>query len=325
MVRNQQPPTDEAPLYIRWGPDRSSYGIELRLTLVQKISRQVLLSENAGTEFGGYLLGGLPATDVRTIRIDEIEMVSNGSDDDTVFLPEPSEFDRSLKSVDGLQVVGFFRTHAREGPMRPSLADRTIFAHEFASSPHVVLLIRASAPHTAAFFVAQDSSLPQEPSVREFIFDESEFASLPEAPPESTAMESRAQPPAFDKARVGLYLRIAALIVIAVGACVLMWSFAHQSNTAAWFSSDKQVHLAIDRQDRLLRISWNHSAQDFSNATGAMLVITDRGVRSQVQLGTDDLRLGSVEYAPTGAPVQVQMFVNTPNGPMQADSANWSG
>lgn len=331
MAKYAQPPiAEEVPLYIRWSPDRSAYSVELRLDLVTQIAAQVGMSERMGTELGGFLIGSFPIAPVPTIRIDDIEMVANSSDDDTVFLPEPNEFQRfpdmkySARARDSA-VIGFFRTHARIGPMRPSLADRSIVAQEFRNSPYVVLLIHAQAPHTAAFFVAANGQLPQEPSVREFQFDENEFKSLPEVPAEDAeGRRSRVRLPfKFNKEIVRVYWKVAVLVLLAIGACALMWSFAHQSSGPVWASATNQLHLTVTPEDRLLRISWNHDAGDLNQATGATLVIVDGGIRSELPLEMDDLRLGSVEYQETGSRVQVQLKLSKRNGQVSADSAEW--
>lgn len=330
MAKPPEPPmAEEVPLYIRWSPDRSPYSIELRLGLVSKIVKQVNLSERLGTEIGGFLQGTFPAANVPTIRIDEIEMVSNGSNDDTVFLPDPSELHRSAALHGRMRTseattIGFFRTHARIGPMQPSLSDRGILAQEFKNTPYVVLLIQAQAPHAAAFFVASNGQLPEEPSVREFEFDENEFKALPEVSAQTPEEEPAAPEARFDRAKLGVYSKIAALIFIAIGACALMWSFARQANGPRWFNSRNQLHLAITTDDHLLRISWNHTASELNQATGATLLITDGTNHSELQLGMDDLRLGSVEYQNISSRVDVQLTLNTTSGKVPGDSAEWA-
>lgn len=332
MANPPQPPiADEVPLYIRWSPDRSEYSIELRLDLVTKIAAQVNLSEQFRAEVGGFLIGSFPAAHVPTIRIDDIEMVSNGSDDDTVFLPEPGEL-RRFPDVRGRTraresvVIGFFRTHARIGPMQPSLADRSILTQQFQNSPYVVLLIQAQKPHTAAFFIAINGQLPQEPSVREFEFDEDEFKALPEVAAEAAEDQQPPQSLAaqLEKGKLGIYAKIAALALIAVGACALMWSFARQPALPHWFNAGNQLHLAVTPEDHLLRISWNHTANELNHASGATLIITDGGMRSQLQLGMDDLRLGSVEYQENSSRIDVQMMLNTRGGQVPSDSTEWN-
>jgi len=273
---------------------------------------------------GGLLIGTLTETPVPTLRIENVDMVSNGSDDDTVFLPEPSRLQPYAGPADKreTEVIGFFRTHARVGAMRPSLADRTIFAREFRTSPYAVLLIQAQSPHTAAFFIAANGQLPDEPSVREFDFDERAFKALPEVPQETA---EAAHPVRNQPARLGIYARIAALVLIAIGACALMWSFVRQPIGAGWLGSMDQLHLAITPDDQFLRISWNQSAKDLNQATGATLITNEAGERSELQLGMDDLRLGSVEYRGTGREVNAQMILNMRTGPVRADSAKWTG
>lgn len=325
MSATRPPTTEDLPLYIRWGPDRTPFGIELRLDLVPKIAAHVNVSNELGTEVGGLLIGSLTEAPVPTLRIENVEMVSNGSDDDTVFLPEPSRFQPyagSARDKRETGVIGFFRTHARTGPMRPSLADRSIFAQEFRNSPYAVLLIQAKSPHAAAFFIAGSGQLPDEPSVREFDFDESAFKALPEVPAESV---EATHPVTATSGRLGLYARVAALVLIAIGACALMWSFARQPIGPRWFGSADQLQLAISADDNLLHISWNHSAKDLNQATGATLVINEGGQRSELQLGMDDLRLGSVEYQGVGGQVNAQLILNMPTGPIPADSAKWPG
>jgi len=244
-------------------------------------------------------------------------------------LPEPGELQR-LSALRGRarrrdsNVVGFFRTHLRSGPMQPSLADRSILAEEFKGTAYAVLLIQAQAPHTAAFFIASNGQLPEEPSVREFEFDENEFKALPEVPAETQPAEPPPAEKKVDKAQLSVYLKIAALVVIAIVACALMWSFARQATSPRWFNSGSQLHLAITPDGHLLRISWNHSANELNQARGATLMINDGANHSELELGLDDLRLGSVEYQNSSVHVTAQLLLETPAGKSSADTAEWT-
>jgi hypothetical protein len=326
MAKTAVPPTDDLPLYIRWSPDRSPYAIELRLDLVSTIAGQIKLSRQSGTEMGGFLIGTMPAMPFSTLRIEDIEMISASLDDSTVFLPEPSRWD-ALRVTSGRQkrneaIVGFFRTHLRMGPMRPSLGDRTML-QDLCAEPCVVLLIRAQLPNMAAFFVSQNGQLPDEPSVSEFLFDEKEFKSLPEAPQQTAAPLTPVEE-TTDAGKLGLYTRIAALALIAVGACALMWSFARQPSVPRWLGGHSQLHLTIARENKqLLRISWDKSARELNRASGARLIINEGSARSEVQLGMDDLRLGSVEYRPAGTHVNAQITVDSPEGPLNSETVLW--
>ncbi len=328
------PISEEVPLYVRWSPDRAPYGIELRLDLVAKIAAQVALSEKLGSELGGFLIGSLPLASVPTIRIDDIEMVSNGSDDETVFLPEPSQYQRfpPIRGRPGSRassIVGFFRSHARIGPMRPSPADRGILSHQFQNGVYVVLLIGTQPPHTAAFFVGANGQLPDETSVREFAFNEQAFKALPEVPAEAPQIEPPEETQPLS-ANLRTYATIAALLLIAIAACAFMWSFAHQGTGRNWFGPSDRLHLAVKPEDNLaaaspLRITWDHSAKELKTSSGATLIITDGSIRSELPLGPDDLRLGAVDYQSKSTRVEIEMVLNTAAGQVMRDSAEWTG
>jgi hypothetical protein len=326
MGKTARPPiTDDAPLYIRWTPDASIYTIELRLDLVAKIEAQVRLSKQSGTELGGFLLGTIADNAAPTLRIDDVEMIPVTTEDTTVFLPEPERFQPVRRVAEErrhkTEVIGIFRTHVRVGPMRPSLADRSILVESLQGNPFVLLLIRAQVPNLAAFFIAMSGQLPDEPSVREFAFSEQDFRALPEAPP--GVRPSVTQHEQKRRAELGLYARLGALLFIAIGACVLMWSFATQSGPAGWFGSGAPLRLRIAPENELMRISWDKDATILSGASGATLIINDGARRSQVQLGMDDLRLGTVEYRSNSRSVQVQMTVNGRSGPLQPQAARF--
>ncbi len=175
----------EAPLYIRWSADRSPHAIELRLDIVRSMTAEIAEAEKLGIEIGGILLGSLPTASVPVLRIDNYATVSRPPEDGSVYLLDPLEQERFASVRAGASrgetaPVGFFRSHIRPGPLRPSLADRSLLAGQFKESVYAVLLIQARPPRTAAFFVAADGQLPVEPSVNEFRFDETEFRALPE-------------------------------------------------------------------------------------------------------------------------------------------------
>ena len=64
--------SDDAPLYIRWSPDRSPYAIELRLDLVPKILQELAEGERLGIEIGGVLVGSFPDAYMPTMRIEDV-------------------------------------------------------------------------------------------------------------------------------------------------------------------------------------------------------------------------------------------------------------
>ena len=322
----RQPP-DDAPLYIRWNPDRAPYAIELKLDLVPRILEELDRGERRGVEIGGVLIGSLPEPYMPTLRIEEIEIVPRLPGDGAVYMLDPAEHDRFSQvrwkaRARDRAALGFFRSHLRPGTLKLSLADRSLLAGEFKQDIVAVLLIEGRSPHTAAFFLSANGQLPNEPSVREFRFDEAEFRSLPEVPGDAPlAQEPAAARPPRSKMRTVAVL--AALLLIGVVACALMWSFSAQPLVPDWLHGSSRLQLAVAPRGRLLRISWNHAARELSDATAATLVVTDGAQRREYTLGLDELRLGAVEYQRLSPQVQITMTVTTPNAASPTESVQW--
>lgn len=318
--------SDEAPLYIRWSPDRSPYAIELKLDLVTKILRELTEAEKLGAEVGGVLVGSFPDAYMPTLRIEDIEVIPRVSEKDAGYLIDPgqqTQFSRVRWGVRARDTaaLGLFRSHLRPGPLRPSPADRGFLSAQFKHAIYAALLVQGTAPHTAAFFLATDGQLPEDPAVREFRLNEEEFRALPEVQPDPVTAEPDSEAPR--QPRIRLYGIIAALLLIGLGACFLMWSFTRQTALPPWLGSSHQLQLAITGKGHLLRISWNHAARQLDGSSGATLVITDGSARREIKLGLDELRLGAVEYDTSSRHVEVTMTPQTPGAASPSESAQW--
>ena len=148
---------DEAPLYVRWHAERPSIAIELRLDLIGKIAKEIDEAEKSSTETGGILLGTPPNAVTPTLRIDSFEIIRRRAEDGPLFMLDPKEHDRFLTTrwddkIKGRNVVGLFRTHLRSGPLRPSLADRTLLASAFGEQLHFLMLIENAHPRSTGNF-----------------------------------------------------------------------------------------------------------------------------------------------------------------------------
>ncbi len=318
---------DEAPLYIRWNPDRSGYAIELRLDLVQKILGELTKAEKANLEVGGVLVGSLPTDFAPILRIDDVEMVPRSPDDSPIYMLGPHQHERFSEArrkarAAGRTAVGFFRSHLRPGSLRPSLADRSLLSAEFKQAVYAILLIEGSGGHAAAFFVATKGRFPEEPAVREFRFDQAEFNALPEIPAERLPVEAESAPK--QPSKLGFYATILALLLIGAGACALLWSLGGRSELPSWFGASSQVQLGVSRRNNVLRISWNHAADEFAHASEAMLIIRDGASSREIRLGLDELRLGAVDYVRASPHVRVTMTVNAPGSTPRSESVDWT-
>jgi proteasome lid subunit RPN8/RPN11 len=314
---------EEAPLYVRWSPDRTNYALELKLELVSKIAHELAQAERMGVEVGGVMIGVFLQGDSPTLRIDEIEIIRHNPEDGAIYMLAPGQYERFAQVRQtarnrGKTAVGFFRTHLRPGLLRPSLADRTWLADEFKQPVYAMLLIQAREPHTAAFFLATQGQLSVHPSVREFRFNESEFKGLPEILADARAEGREPVGARVLKAGSNSWVRVALIVVIAaVALWVLFWGVSR------WLAPGNRVNLAITAKDHLLQITWNHNARQVSHATGAVLQITDGSSHKEVRLGPDELKLGSVEYQRATQNIQVSMTFSTPGAAAPVESAHW--
>ncbi len=320
----EQQPINEAPLYIRWGADRSRYAIELKLDLIAEVRQELAAAEAAGIEIGGVLVGSLPNDHSSTLRIDDIEIIPRSPGDGVTFMLDPSQEDRFAevrwRAREKERIaLGLFRSHIRPGHLRPSIADRTLLSAEFQNAVHALLLVQAAEPYAAAFFISAEGQLPPEPSVREFRFDEAEFKSLPELdlePPDP-------RPTKQLQRRGGFGTRVA-LGGIALGIVALLWYFNQSVVPLGWFAPrSQQLRLAVTGENRLLRVSWNHAAKDLDHASGGILIIRSSTTVREIKLGLDELRLGSVECEVNSPNVEMTLSLNKPGSVSISQSVIW--
>ena len=328
MANRSEEFADDAPLYIRWSPDRSPYAIELKLELVSKMAGELAQAERLGVEVGGVLIGSFPDAHMPTLRIEDVDMIPRHAGDGTTFLLDPEQFARFSGvrwgvRASGSAPIGLFRSHLRGGALRPSLADRNLLSAEFKQAIYAALLIQGRSPHGAAFFIAANGQLSDEPAVREFRFNESEFRALPEVQPESPP-PGKGWRAAFSRPKLRLYAIIVALLLIGAAGCILLLSFNRQQAVPPFARSGYPMRLAVTGYDHLLRISWNHAARELDGSSGATLMINDGTSRRQIKLGLDELRLGSIEYDRSTPHVQVTMAVEKPGSPSHSESAEWN-
>lgn len=320
----EQQSMNEAPLYIRWGADRSPYAIELKLELVGKIRREMAAAESASVEIGGVLVGSLPNNHSSTLRINDIEMIPRSSQDGATFMLDPSQEDRFAEvrwraRTKEQTALGLFRSHKRPGHLRPSIADRTLLSAEFQNAIHTLLLVGTVEPHTAAFFISVDGQMPPESSVREFRFDEAEFRSLPELD-----LEAQDQRPTQKLKSRGGPGTVVALLVIALGVFALIWYF-NQSIIPPHLlmPHSQQLQLAVTGEHSLLHVSWNHSAKDLDHASGATLIIRSGTGVHEIELGADELRLGSVDCEINSPNVEMTLALNKPGSVSISQTVVW--
>jgi hypothetical protein len=296
------------------------------------MAREIRLWERTGVEVGGILLGAHPTPSNPTFRIDDYQLTPRRNEDGPIFMLDPREHDRFATArwesrEDGRITVGFFRSHRRPGPLRPSLADRTLLTREFAGEVYAALLVEAGEPFTAALFVSTMGELPDQPSVPEFRLDEQSFARLPEfpltPPAATTAILPRQQFPVWRC----VFAAALALVVMLFG--VFYFSSAHNG-------LGRGIELAVNGEspiagsspaagNRVLNISWNHSLPDMQKAASAKLIINDGPVHREVTLAPDELSSCTVAYRRLTAQVQVTLILQMPGAVSVIQSSPWRG
>jgi hypothetical protein len=327
---SQKQSSDEAQQYVRWDPYRSPCAIELKLELVPSLIEEIAAAEELGIEIGGVLLGSFTGSKPPTLRIEDFELVPRDADNGQVYMLDAGQRQylaslRAGASARGLSAVGLFRSHLRPGPLRPSLADRSLLVGQFKDPVYTVLLVEAREPRMAAFFLALNGQLSTEPAVPEFRFGERALRSAHEIQPSiaseknSFGSENTSHVGGSDH-RVRRYGLIAVLLLIATGTGVLSLPFL-----SGLLSSLNRLDLAVVGNDHVLKISWNHGLSELGRATDASLFIADGTNRRMIQLGRDELKWGAVEYEARTQQIHVTLTVNMPGSMALTESADWEG
>ncbi|MGI8960687.1 MAG: hypothetical protein ACR2IV_13170 [Bryobacteraceae bacterium] len=327
-----QPQPDQEGQYVRWNPHRSPYAIELKLELVSRLISEIAAAETRGIEVGGVLIGSFSDLPAATLRIEEFELVPRDADNGLAYMLDAGQRQylagvRVGATGRGRTAVGFFRSHLRPGPLRPSLADRSLLVGQFKDPQYVVLLIQAREPRMGAFFLALNGLLSTEPAVQEFRFEERALRSARRSR-SSAASENydfrseRKSLVARAGSRVRRYALIAVLVLIALGIGISSWPLL-----SGVVSSLDSLNLAVEGSNQVLKISWNHAIVGLGRATDASLAIADGTTRRVIRLGRDELEWGAVEYEPQTRNQQIHftITVNLPGSRQLIQSADWQG
>jgi hypothetical protein len=321
---------EETQHYVRWNPYRSPYAIELKLQLLPRLIGEIAAAEKQGIEIGGVLLGSLTDSKPQALRIEEFELVPRNADNGQVYMLDAGQRQYLAgvqvgATVRGLSAIGFFRSHLRPGPLRPSLADRSLLVGQFKNPAYAVLLVEAREPRMGAFFLALNGQLSTEPAVQEFRFGERALRSAAGIRPSvaSEQYDSGSEANSGREAghhRIRQYGLIAILLLIAAGTGVLSWPLL-----SGLLPSLNHLDLAISGNDHLLKISWNHGVSGLGRATDASLFIADGTNRRMIQLGLDELKWGAVEYEARTQQIHVTLTVDMPGSTPLSESADWDG
>lgn len=329
MRTSSQPQIAEhVPLYVRWNPELSPYAVELRLDLVTYITSQLTQAERDGIEIGGMLIGTLPGAESSTVRADEVALVARRFEDGAIYMLDPNQKHRLDEIRESARErkrvpVGFFRSNLRPGALQPSLGDKTFLADYFGQSTYVLLLIQSRQPRTAAFFLASGGLLSDQPTTKKFFFDDSEFKFLPEVKGEELE-HRRALPGTKVKASRRYYWWLAIANILALALFLILAAFS--GGITRWFRPlSNKAALAVNSSGDVLKISWDHNAPFVVHASGAVVTVVDGPSRRDIHLGSDELKLGEVDYQYLTRKIQISMSLDSPGSNLPPQTFNWSG
>ena len=325
------------PKYVRLPPGASNFTIELSADLLQRLSAEIETAEKLGIETGGLLLGSWGPAPALTVRVERFELIAPRPEDGPVYLLSPQQQEQFAaarqSAVDGRNApIGFFRSHIRSGPLALSLADKGLLWKQFRSDNYLALLIEAREPHRTSLFlstggqIALHSSLPAIPSGAEVPLPPRQRVAVStlESPLEAMLLPAVEQlPEANQWRRVSPeLLTLCAVLVFAMG--IVLWPAWEATFGGPWaITSSTDMALGIQRHGQNLDVTWNKSMPEIGRAEGATLTIADGSRRSELQLGKDDLKFGTVAYAYKGGRVEAHLALKMQDATSLVQSAVW--
>jgi TonB family protein len=308
------------PCVYTWTFPGSPIQIRLQLTVIAELQRG--LAQPHGSREGGLLIGITPRYGITEITGFQAASTLDAESIEAV-----------IAKASG-KVVGYYRID-RNGSRTLDQEDLYLANAYFHAPSSVILRIQATGPEppTACFFFWDKEQIHGDLPLMEFPFDRDRLAiaeqqrqlsqptpleSLSALPPSRQARPSRRS-----AAWLGLALGIVA--VAAAGAsAVYLYSNPHalpwkapvatvsgtNAPSAAIAGVPKSdLSFTVERRGADLLLSWNRESSIVSNATFGMLLIRAQNASRDISLTPEQLRLGSILYAPTTDQVEIQLNV----------------
>jgi hypothetical protein len=321
--------------YIRWPSGNANYLIELNSDVIHELNSEIAAAEKSGIEIGGLLLGSLEPSPIPTIRIESVEVIAPGPEDGPLYLLSPQqqeEFAAASQRATARQTVpvGFFRSHLRSGPLTLSLADKGFLWKQFRSATYLALLVEAHEPRKAHHSVWKSGQVAFQSSLPAFPFDEERpeppgFVAQPVKPSSETLPSTLLNPPPAPKQQRTIspdLLVLCSVLLFALG--IVLWPVWQATFGGPWAPlSPDHISLSVQQQGPDLRVTWDQKMPEISRAEGATLTILDGSRRSELQLGKDDLKFGSVMYPYGSGKVEASLALNMGNTGSLTQSATW--
>jgi len=326
-----------------WACPGAPVRIHLPLSLVELMGREVKRAFESvpahSVEIGGLLLGTAGFASNPVIEVKNFEpFLSEYRTDHKFILSEADE--RKLEKVvaahagnpaDGLKVVGFYRSHIREG-LSLSQHDISLAQKYFNDPTQVFLLIKPAdgGSSTAGFFFWDNRRIDSQFSYMEFPFETRQLTAANPTPIVAEPAEPKEQEERAGRSEQSMpwleelaleessphrirwfWYAAAAFVMIALGAGGY-WTFTRSNAPPAESVApdSRALALQVERKGGDLRVNWNQHSFAIARATEGTLVIRDGDLHEQeLHFDLDQLRHGSILYTPSNATVQFRLEV----------------
>jgi len=305
-------------MYCHWQSPDGKHTVNIRWTVLEQLRNRVteafLSLPGRGAEVGGILYGHADEDRVSVDEVREISCEHRFGPSFVLSTTDREALKATLAGKQDLQVVGAYRSYARR-PAALDDADQQLFRTFFPDARHTFLLFE---PHSAlecrlSFLCFIDGELPSEspfPAIdlRAFLADKPQEerpatpapAFPPAAPvfnlPPAHRRREREQtpPPAEPRRPKRVLLPLIACIVLSIGAALIyeLWQMA---------SAPHWSDLKLDARRQPggdLELSWDAGNPAAVLASRGILMVTDGGVRKNLELSPEQVRGGNLTYKP---------------------------
>lgn len=337
--------------YCRWADPPSTYVIELETGLADRLLANIPNRQSELEEFGGLLLGEYVKAAKPTLRIEDVVWIGHRTSDNPLFELTPDEriqlsSTRRKLITPTRTVLGFFRTHARPGPLVLSATDRELLEFEFRRAIHIALLIRANHLPTAAFFVQDEHRRMQaNPACAEFRFDSRELSRFTASaqPVRGTRAPHRAgqwpksvsqrktspepgvapdtTPASISRSLLPNRAILLPLVLSSIMVCLLFTLWAPFAASVLFRNS--QLRLSAIGNAGMVEIHWNTRLSGSERVKSATLVVEDGDLSREVRLSPAELRSGAAAYAPRASHVRFTLVLSFPDSLTITQSTDW--
>ncbi len=333
------PVHEDTPRYYEWRVQGHPLSVHLSLAVIDRLQTEIMKGfwavPKRGMEVGGVLIGRVEPGENTVVVIDDREPVSCEHRRGPSYVmsePDRKRLEKVLRrSNDGMQVVGFYRSHTRLG-LYLDQDDMAVIDSYFTDPNNVFLLVRpdATKPGTAGFFIREEGDFHRQSTYLEFPFSSAELlkqsgvlveesapAHVAVAPPAETPAPPALAAPSSPRPMVlpALPVRVRRLKWKAAGAIaagvIAFGALEYRALTyfrrPAVVSADFAPSLSIEPSGGYLQLNWNRNAAAVLKAERGVLSITEGAFRKDLNLDERQLRTGSVVYAPRGNEVNFRL------------------